>query len=70
DGPVFKKYNSVAEDFCRKNRVFCAALLDSLLALGTIQGGVCLLILKTNEMEIISTENGLQYNTVLSMLFD
>lgn len=60
DGTVFKKYNTVAEDFCRKNRVFCAALQDSLLALGTIQGGVCLLNLKTNEMEIISTENGLQ----------
>ena len=33
-------------------------------------GGVCLLNLKTNEMEIISTENGLQNKTVLSMLFD
>ncbi len=70
DGTVFKKYNTVAEDFCRKNRVFCAALQDSLLALGTIQGGVCLLNLKTNEMEIISAENGLQNKTVLSMLFD
>lgn len=70
DGLSFKKYNTVAEDFCRKNRIFCAALQDSLLALGSIQDGVCLLNLKTNEMEVISTDNGLQNKTVLSMMFD
>ncbi|WP_300910716.1 transcriptional regulator [uncultured Bacteroides sp.] len=70
DGTSFKKYPTVAEEFCRKNRVFCAALQDSLLALGSIQGGVCLLNLETDEMEVISTENGLQNKTVLSMMFD
>ncbi|RGX80632.1 transcriptional regulator [Bacteroides stercorirosoris] len=70
DGTSFTKYPTVAEEFCRKNRIFCAALQDSLLALGSIQGGVCLLNLKTNEMEVISTENGLQNKTVLSMMFD
>lgn len=70
DGTSFKKYPTAAEEFCRKNRVFCAALQDSLLALGSIQGGVCLLNLETDEMEVISTENGLQNKTVLSMMFD
>ncbi|WP_294616132.1 two-component regulator propeller domain-containing protein [uncultured Bacteroides sp.] len=70
DGTSFRKYLTVAEEFCRKNRVFCAALQDSLLALGSIRSGVCLLDLATNEMEVISTENGLQNNTVLSMMFD
>lgn len=70
DGTSFQKYPTIAEEFCRKNRIFCAALQDSLLALGSIQGGVCLLNLETNEMEVISTENGLQNKTVLSMMFD
>lgn len=70
DGTSFQKYPTIAEEFCRKNRIFCAAVQDSLLALGSIQGGVCLLNLETNEMEVISTENGLQNKTVLSMMFD
>lgn len=70
DGTSFTKYPTVAEEFCRENRIFCAALQDSLLALGSIQGGICLLNLKTNEIEVMSTENGLQNKTVLSMMFD
>lgn len=70
DGTAFRKCPTVAEEFCRKNQIFCAALQDSLLALGSIQGGVCLLNLETNEMEVISTDNGLQNKTVLSMMFD
>lgn len=70
DGTTLKKYTTAAEEFCRKNQIFCAALQDSLLALGSIQGGVCLLNLKTDEMEVISTENGLQNKTILSMMFD
>lgn len=70
DGVSFRKYPMAAEEFCRRNRIFCAALQDSLLALGSIQGGVCLVNLETNETEVISTENGLQNNTVLGMMFD
>lgn len=70
DATSFRKFPNSAEEFCRKNKIFCAALQDSLLALGSIQGGVCLLNLKTNKMEVISTENGLQNKTVLSMMFD
>lgn len=43
---------------------------DSLLALGSVQNGICLLNLKTDEAEVISTGNGLQNKTVLSMMFD
>ncbi|WP_300703039.1 transcriptional regulator [Bacteroides sp.] len=70
DGSNIKKYATAADDFCRKGKIFCAALKDSLLALGSIQNGVCLLNLKTGETEIISTGNGLQDKTVLSMTFD
>ena len=70
DGSTIKKYVTAADDFCRKGKIFCAALKDSLLALGSIQNGVCLLNLKTGETEVISTGNGLQDKTVLSMAFD
>ncbi|WP_291528450.1 transcriptional regulator [Bacteroides sp. UBA939] len=70
DGTTLRKYPTAAEEFCRSNRIFCAALQDSLLALGSIQGGVCVLNLETNETEVMSTENGLQNKTVLSMMFD
>lgn len=70
DGTSLQKYTTAADEFCRKNQLFCAALKDSLLALGSIQSGVCLLNLNTNEVEVISTGNGLQNKTVLSMVFD
>lgn len=40
------------------------------MALGSVQNGICLLNLKTDEAEVISTGNGLQNKTVLSMMFD
>lgn len=70
DGTELQKYTTAADEFCRTNQIFCAAIKDSILALGSIQNGVCLLNMKTNEVEIISTGNGLQNKTVLSMMFD
>ena len=70
DNSTLQKHSTAADEFCRKNQIFCAALKDSLLALGSIQNGVCLLNLNTNEVEMISTGNGLQNKTVLSMMFD
>ena len=70
DGSVLRKYATAADDFCSRNQLFCAALKDSLLALGSVQNGICLLNLKTDEAEVISTGNGLQNKTVLSMMFD
>ncbi len=70
DGNSIRKYVTAADGFCRKEQIFCAALRDSLLALGSVQGGVCLLNLKTGETEVISTGNGLQDKTVLSVAFD
>ncbi len=70
DGFALRKYATAADDFCSRNQLFCAALKDSLLALGSIQNGVCLLNLNTGEVENISTEHGLQNKTALSMTFD
>ena len=43
DGETVQKFNSVADSFMQHNRVFCAALNQSLLALGSVQDGVCLI---------------------------
>lgn len=70
DGAVVQKYNCAADDFMQRNRIFCAALDRSLLALGSVQDGVCFLDLEKDEINVISINNGLQNKTVLSMSFD
>ena len=70
DGETIKKNDCIADDFMKHNRVFCAALSQSLLTLGSVQNGVCLLDLETGDMNVISINNGLQNKTVLSMFFD
>lgn len=70
DGNSIQKYHTVADEFIQHNRIFCAALNRSLLALGSVQDGVCLLDMEKNVMNIISINNGLQNKTVLSMSFD
>lgn len=63
-------YKSGADSFLQSNQLFCATSKDSLLALGSVQDGVLLLNTESDETEKISTTNGLQNKTVLSLLFD
>lgn len=70
DGESIQRHVCVADDFMRRNRIFCAALNRSLLALGSVQDGVCLLDMEKDEINVISINNGLQNKTVLSMSFD
>lgn len=63
-------FRSAADDFLKKNRLFCSSISGSLLALGTVQDGILLLDLDTGETEHISTHNGLQNKTILSLFFD
>jgi ligand-binding sensor domain-containing protein len=70
DGVNVTKYKSSADSFLHSNQLFCTAMKDSLLALGSVQDGVLLLNMSDNEIEKISIQNGLQNKTVLSMQFD
>ena len=63
-------FQTPADDFLKKNRLFCAGNKGSVLALGTVQDGLMLLNLDTGETEHISTHNGLQNKTILSLFFD
>lgn len=70
NGEAVEKYTCAADEFMQRNRVFCAALNQSTLAIGSVQDGVCLLDLAKNEMNVISINNGLQNKTVLNLSFD
>lgn len=63
-------FHTPADDFLKKTRLFRAAINGPLLALGTVQDGLLLLNLDTGETEHISTHNGLQNKTILSLFFD
>lgn len=54
----------------RDDIVFCAALREDRIALGTVSSGVFIFSLKGGEALHLSRTDGLQNNTVLSMLFD
>lgn len=70
DGASLKYYTSAGETFIRSNQLFCAAIRDSVLALGSVQDGLLLLNHRTGETEKITITNGLQNKTILSLAFD
>ena len=70
DGNTLSRFNSIADDFISKNQLFCTAIKDSLLVLGSVQDGILLFNLQKNEVEHITITNGLQNKTVLSAFID
>ncbi len=70
DGKNIKPFNSSINDAIKNNHLFCAAISNKFLAIGTVQNGVFLYSLKDKSVEHISIENGLQNKSILSLLFD
>ena len=70
DGYTLSRFHTAADSVLKHQLLLCAALEDDLLVLGTVRHGVQLIDLKNNRTENISTQNGLQNNTVLSAAFD
>lgn len=70
NGKNINRYESAADSFLQSNQLFCSALKDSVLALGSVQDGVLLLDTHNQEIERFSITNGLQNKTVLSLVFD
>jgi len=52
------------------SQIFCAAVYNGYLAIGTIRGGVVIKDIRTGENHYANALTGLQNNTVLSMRFD
>ena len=69
-GGNFLPYHSPTDVLLQGKQLSCADINSSHLALGTLQDGVILQNLKTGNVSRISTHNGLQNKTVLSLLFD
>lgn len=59
-----------ADNLLLRGRLSCTAMSGSILALGSVQDGVFLLDLSQKSVEHISTHNGLQNKSVLSLEFD
>lgn len=66
-----KKIVSVADHFIQQNQLFCTSIIESKIALGSVQNGVFIFDLnKLQYQEQINLSNGLVNNTVLSVYFD
>lgn len=70
DGHTTERLRTAADGFLAENRIFCAAIHGRTLVLGSIRNGVQIVDLEKNRTENISTNNGLQNKTVLSLAFD
>ncbi|MBQ8521830.1 MAG: transcriptional regulator [Bacteroides sp.] len=67
---VWSDCDSKFQEQLKDKQLFCSAMNNHLLAIGTVQNGVYLLNLQENTVEHISVHNGLQNKTVLSLCFD
>lgn len=67
---IVTRYEGAVGKLIDKSKFFCAAIKDSQLALGSVQHGILLIHLDTDDYEYISIENGLQNKTVLKLYFD
>lgn len=70
DGQVMEPFITGAEDFMRRNEVFCISRKGNRIALGTIHKGLLLIDCATKEVKFFNEDNGLRNNTVLSVSFD
>ena len=67
---LIEKLITGAEEFMKRNEVFCAAQHNGQIALGTIHKGILLIDTSTMQLKYFDEHNGLHNNTVLSVAFD
>lgn len=65
-----RRLHTAADPFLYANNAVCAAIQKSLLAVGSVQDGFCLIHLDTGQAEFLSAGEGLQNQTVQAILFD
>lgn len=70
DGVSVKPFCTQADDYIKEHQLFTIAVNDTYIALGTVRGGVVLTDLEGKNCIFITRDNGLQNNTVLSLVFD
>lgn len=70
DGLSIRPFHTDADSYIRRNQLYTMAVRDNQLAIGTVRGGIVLTDMKGKNSQYIDTKNGLQNNTVLSLMFD
>ena len=70
DGKSINRFYTEADDYIIKNQLYTIAVSHDKIALGTVQGGVVIADLNGKNCKYITREEGLQNNTILSLLFD
>ncbi|NDW08740.1 triple tyrosine motif-containing protein [Dysgonomonas sp. 520] len=70
DGEKVMPFQTDIDEFMKENQVFCAAINDSKLAIGTVMNGLVVKDLKNNSNVYSNIHSGLQNNTILSLAFD
>lgn len=69
DGQI-RRQKTEADDYVAKYSLFSIAVNDKYIAQGTIAGGVAITDLDGRDAQYVTTANGLQNNTILSLKFD
>jgi ligand-binding sensor domain-containing protein/DNA-binding CsgD family transcriptional regulator len=70
DGKDLHPYVTGLEPFLKQNEIFCAALSNNRLAVGSIRNGIAMTDLVSRQTKYFNEMNGMQNNTVLSAAFD
>lgn len=70
EGRTIRPFQTGAEEFLRRNEVFCCAVSGQKIALGTIHKGLLIIDGNSSELKYYNENNGLHNNTVLSVAFD
>ncbi|MGM9837842.1 MAG: two-component regulator propeller domain-containing protein [Paludibacteraceae bacterium] len=70
DGNAVRPFYTEADQYIRSNQLYTVAIGDRHIALGTVRSGIALMDLEGHGLSYLTRENGLQNNTVLSLLFD
>ncbi|MGL5273635.1 MAG: hypothetical protein ACRC8J_09190, partial [Phocaeicola sp.] len=70
NGEVIKRFTTEADLFIRKNQLYSLAVGNKYIACGTVLNGLVITDLNGKNCKYINSLNGLQNNTVLSLLFD
>lgn len=70
DGYSIKPFKTDADNFIKKNQLYTFAVGKHKIAIGTVLNGVAITDISGKNFKKINAKNGLQNNTVLSLLFD
>lgn len=70
DGETVRRFHTAADRYIIDNQLYTMAVNERYMAFGTVRNGVVLTDLKGQSPQYLTGENGLQNNTVLSLLFD